>query len=216
MTLIRLDRTDQAAVLTLDRAPVNAMNLALLGDLAAAAAELAADPPKRGVVVTGKHGVFSAGADIKEAPGYDADQYATLRAHADAAFGALFHLPVPTVAALPGHAIGGGMVLALACDRRLAVPGDYHLGLPEVTVGIAYPHAAWRIVDAGLDATVKRRMVLDGKPVDPHAAHDLGIVDELVPAGDILERSLGLAHDLSQAAGYALVKAQLRGNNTPA
>ena len=212
MSLIRLDRTEGAAVLTLDRAPVNAMNLALLGDIAAAAGDLAADPPRRGVVVTGAHGVFSAGADIKEAPGYDAQQHATLRAHADAGFGAIFDLPVPTVAALPGHAIGGGLVLALSCDRRLAVPGDYQLGLPEVTVGIEYPNAAWRIVDAGLGANVKRRMVLDGKPVDPHTAHELGIVDELVPADEIIERALGLAHELSQAAGYALVKAQLRGN----
>jgi enoyl-CoA hydratase len=211
MTMIRLDRTGVAAVLTLDRAPVNAMNLALLSELAAAAGELTANPPRRGVIVTGAHGVFSAGADIKEAPDYDADQFAALRAHADAAFGALFHLPVPTVAALPGHTIGGGMVLALACDRRLAVPGEYQLGLPEVTVGIAYPETAWRIVDAGLDATVKRRMVLDGKPVDPHAAHDLGIVDELVPAGEILGRAISLADALSRAAGYAIVKAQLRG-----
>jgi enoyl-CoA hydratase len=211
MTMIRLDRTGDAAVLTLDRAPVNAMNLALLSELAGAAGELAANPPRRGVIVTGAHGVFSAGADIKEAPDYDADQFAALRAHADAAFGALFHLPVPTVAALLGHTIGGGMVLALACDRRLAVPGEYQLGLPEVTVGIAYPETAWRIVDAGLDATVKRRMVLDGKPVDPHAAHDLGIVDELVPAGEILDRAISLADALSRAAGYAIVKAQLRG-----
>jgi enoyl-CoA hydratase/carnithine racemase len=198
-------------VLTLDRAPVNAMNLALLSELAAAAGELAANPPRRGVIVTGAHGVFSAGADIKEAPDYDADQFAALRAHADAAFGALFHLPVPTVAALPGHTIGGGMVLALACDRRLAVPGEYQLGLPEVTVGIAYPETAWRIVDAGLDATVKRRMVLDGKPVDADAAHGIGIVDELVPAGEILDRAISLADALSRAAGYAIVKAQLRG-----
>lgn len=211
--MIRLDRTGDAAVLTLDRAPVNAMNLALLSELAAAAGELAANPPRRGVIVTGAHGVFSAGADIKEAPDYDADQFAALRAHADAAFGALFHLPVPTVAALPGHTIGGGMVLALACDRRLAVPGEYQLGLPEVTVGIAYPETAWRIVDAGLDATVKRRMVLDGKPVDPHAAYDLGIVDELVPGGEILDRAISLANALSRAAGYAIVKAQLRGTS---
>jgi len=117
------------------------------------------------------------------------------------------------VAALPGHTIGGGMVLALACDRRLAVPGEYQLGLPEVTVGIAYPETAWRIVDAGLDATVKRRMVLDGKPVDPHAAYDLGIVDELVPGGEILDRAISLANALSRAAGYAIVKAQLRGTS---
>jgi enoyl-CoA hydratase/carnithine racemase len=53
--------------------------------------------------------------------------------------------------------------------------------------------------------------VLDGKPVDPHAAHDLGIVDELVPAGEILDRAISLADALSRAAGYAIVKAQLRG-----
>ena len=211
MTMIRLDRPGDAAVLTLDRAPVNAMNLALMSELADAAGELAANPPRRGVIVTGAHGTFSAGADIKSAPDYDAGQLAALRDYADEAFGALFHLPVPTVAALPGHTIGGGLVLALACDRRVAVPGEYRLGLPEVTLGIAYPETAWRIVDAGLDATVKRRMVLDGKPVGPHAAHDLGIVDELVPAGEILDRAISLAGALSRAAGYATVKAQLRG-----
>ena len=211
MTMIRLDRTGEAALLTLDRAPVNAMNLALMSELADAACELAANPPRRGVIVTGAHGTFSAGADIKSAPDYDAGQLAALRDYADEAFGALFHLPVPTVAALPGHTIGGGLVLALACDRRVAVPGEYRLGLPEVTLGIAYPETAWRIVDAGLDATVKRRMVLDGRLVDPHAAHDLGIVDELVPAGEILDRAISLAGALSRAAGYATVKAQLRG-----
>ena len=91
------------------------------------------------------------------------------------------------------------------------MPGKYRLGLPEVTLGIAYPETAWRVVDAGLDATVKRRMVLDGKPVDPHVAHDLGIVDELVPADEILDRAIILAGLLSRAAGYAIVKAQLRG-----
>lgn len=211
MAIIQLDRTSDATVLTLDRAPVNAMNLALMSELAAVAGELAMNPPRRGLIVTGAHRTFSAGADIKEAPDYDAGQLAALRDHADQAFSALFHLPVPTVAALPGHAIGGGLVLALACDRRLAVPGEYRLGLPEVTLGVAYPETAWRVVDAGLDATVKRRMVLDGKPVDPHAAHDLGIVDELVPTGEILDRAISLAAALSRAAGYAIVKAQLRG-----
>ena len=75
-----------------------------------------------------------------------------------------------------GAASGIGAALA----RRLAAPGDYKLGLPEITVGIAYPEAAWSIVDASLDASVKRRMVLDGKPVDPHTAQDMGIVDEIV------------------------------------
>lgn len=214
MTTMRLDRTEGAAVLTLDRAPVNAMNLALLGELAETMAALAADPPPRGLVLTGANGVFSAGADLKETPSGDVESHiAARREVADAAFGALFHLPVPTIAALPGHALGGGLVVTLACDRRLAVPGDYQLGLPEVTVGIAYPDQAWAIVDATLDPSVKRRLVLSGERVDPHAAHDLRIVDELVPAGDLLERALALAHDLSQAAGYAVIKDQLRRRN---
>ena len=212
MTSIRLERTEGAAVLTLDRAPVNAMNLELLQTLADAAATLAADPPLRGVIVTGANGVFSAGADLKEVPTYDAAQRAQLSDAAGAAFRTLHRLPVPTVAAVPGHAIGGGLVLALTCDRRLAVPGDYRLGLPEIRVGVAYPDAAWAIVDAELDVTTKRRLVLDGAPIDPHRAADCGILDELVPAGNILERALALAATLAQAPGYAAVKAQLRGD----
>ncbi|MDA0369427.1 MAG: enoyl-CoA hydratase/isomerase family protein [Proteobacteria bacterium] len=211
MTLVRLDRTGDAAVLTLDRAPVNAMNIAVLRALDEAAAALSADPPRGGLVLTGANGVFSAGADIKEVPLYDAGARADLTAAAQSAFSTLYHLPVPTVAALPGHAMGGGMVLALTCDRRLAVPGNYKLGLPEISVGIAFPPAAWTIVNAELDVTTKRRMVLDGQPIDPHAAHDLGIIDELVPAGEIIARALKIAAALAQAPGYAAVKAQLRG-----
>lgn len=210
MAMLRLDRVGEAAVLTLDRPKVNAMNNAFLGELAETMTEIAQAPPPRGLVVTGANGLFSAGADLKEAPLYDAEERTTMRARADAAFGALWRLPVPTVAALPGHAIGGGLVLTLACDRRLAVPGHYRLGLPEITVGIPYPPEAWRIVDAGLDATTKRRLVLSGKPIDPHAAHDMGIVDEIVDLHDLLERALEIAAELSQAAGYAVVKAQLR------
>ena len=211
MSPIRLERTDGAAVLTLDRAPVNAMNLDLLQALADAAAALAADPPRRGLIVTGANGVFSAGADLKEVPGYDDAKRTQLSAAAGAAFGTLHRLPVPTVVALPGHAIGGGMVLALTGDRRLAVPGDYRLGLPEIRVGVAFPDDAWAIVDAELDVTAKRRLVLDGAPIDPHRAVELGILDELVPAGEILDRALALAAALAEAPGYAAVKAQLRG-----
>jgi enoyl-CoA hydratase/carnithine racemase len=107
------------AVLTVDRPPANAMDLALLGDVVEAVERLAADVPAA-VVLAGRQGFFSAGADLKAVPGYGpAEQRAMVEAINRMALGA-YGLPCPVVCAITGHAIAGGMVLALGGDHRVA------------------------------------------------------------------------------------------------
>ena len=110
---------DGVATVTVDRPPANAMDVTLLRDLVAAVQEVAADPPAA-VVLAGRPGFFSAGADLKAVPGYEAeDQRAMVDGINRMALG-VYALPCPVVGAITGHAIAGGMVLALCADVRVA------------------------------------------------------------------------------------------------
>jgi enoyl-CoA hydratase len=129
---------DGVTVLTFDRPPANALNIELLGELAAAFHHLAEAPPEA-VVLAGRSGCFCAGADLKAFPDYDREQR-TFGLASDA-FITAYSLECPVVGAITGHAIAGGLVLALCSDHRVAsFEGRY--GLTEVKAGVAYPRAS--------------------------------------------------------------------------
>jgi enoyl-CoA hydratase len=111
--------TDGVMLLELDRPPANAMDVELLGELCDVLDRLAADPP-RAVVLAGRSGFFSGGVDLKAVPGYGpADQRTMVERINRMAIGA-YSLPCPVVAAVTGHAVAGGLVLALGADVRIA------------------------------------------------------------------------------------------------
>ena len=120
--------------------------------------------------------------------------------------------PVPTVAAVNGHAIAGGMVLALACDYRICVEGDVTLGLTEVRVGVPFPVAAIEVARGALSPAAARTLVQFGETVGPARALELDAMDELAPAGDMTTRAMAVASNLTHipAATYQAVKHQLR------
>jgi enoyl-CoA hydratase len=202
---------DGVAVLTLDRPPANAMDLALLGDLVEAVQRLAADVPPA-VVVTGREGFFSAGADLKAVPGYGpAEQRRMVEAINAMALG-VYGLPCPVVCAITGHAIAGGMVLALCGDHRVAATeGRY--GLTEVKVGVPYPQAAIGVVRAELAAPAARVLALGNRLVDAAECVRLGAFDEALAPSAVLDRALAVARELAAmpAQVYARTKAELRG-----
>jgi len=129
VTTIRVDdRESGVRLLTLDRPPANALDEQLLGDLDAVLAAAADDDRVRAVVVTGAGAFFSAGFDLSS-PRRDEATARRLRALYRDSHLRLLLLPKPTVAMIAGHAIAGGLVLALACDYRLALDGEYRVGL---------------------------------------------------------------------------------------
>lgn len=137
VTVTRHGDRGHVAELVLDRAEAhNALSTAMARDVAAATAALAADGDLRAVVVSSASDkAFCVGADLKERNSFsDADLLAQ-RPHFRAAFGGILDLPVPTVAAVHGFALGGGLELALSCDL-LVCDETAVLGLPEVTVGV--------------------------------------------------------------------------------
>src|SRR4051812_10039286 len=134
------------------------MDVGLLGELGAAVEEIAAAPPNA-LVLAGRAGFFSAGADLKAIPTYGPEEQRASVMGINAMALGIYALPCPVVAAITGHAIAGGFVLALTADQRVAsTDGKY--GLTEVKVGVPYPQAAIGVVRAQLTATAARRLAL--------------------------------------------------------
>jgi enoyl-CoA hydratase len=127
------------------------------------------------------------------------------------AFLAWFATPLPVVAAVGGPAIAGGCVLAAAADVRLMAPGSAVIGVSELAVGVPFPAAALEIIDhaCGRDAG---RVVLGARLYSPDDAKAVGLIHEVVPAPELLDRALAAANSLAEMPpeAVALAKAQLR------
>lgn len=199
------------AVLTVDRPPANAMDLGLLREIVTSVERLAAEPP-RALVITGRPGFFSAGVDLKLAPTYGReDRHQMVAAINDMALG-VYELPCPVVGAVNGHAVAGGLVLALCTDLRVA-SGDGRYGLTEIEVAIGYPQAAIGIVAAELAPHAARRLALGAELVSARDCLELGVFDELAEPDEVLPRALELAGKLATFAPeiYTRTKRDLRG-----
>jgi enoyl-CoA hydratase len=215
MSEVQLEVRDGIAVVTLHRPPVNALNTTFLNALEETLAQLEEEETARAVVLTGAGRSFSAGLDLKEVPGYSVAEQRTLIQALSTALGRLYGFPRPTVAAINGHAIAGGLILALATDRRLAISGtpqEIQLGLTEVRVGIPFPAAPLAVVRGELTPAAARRLILGAKLYGADEAMALGVVDTLVPPAELLDRAFATARQLAElpSATYARVKGQLR------
>lgn len=158
----------------------------------------------RCLLVTGAHGMFSAGYDIGEIPDGEFEQRAErLVAHPfTEAIDSLEGFPFPTLAMLPGHTIGGGLELALACDLRVAQEGIL-LGMPPAKLGLVYSHTGLqRFIDAiGVPRT--RELFLLGRNVDASTALAWGLVTRVAPAEELEHVALELAGELAANAPLA-------------
>lgn len=198
--LVQLERRDDGvAVITLSNGKVNSLSTALLDQLDEVVTRLEADLPGA-VVVTGGDRVFAAGADISEFAGPDEAERigATFRR----AFDALADLPRATIAAVAGYALGGGCELALACDFRIAAD-TARLGQPEILLGIIPGGGGTQRLARLVGPARAKDLILTGRQVKADEALAIGLVDEVVPAGELLERALTKAAALAGGAVVA-------------
>jgi len=179
----------------------NALDHPILDAISHTLAGLAANNepgPGRCVIVTGAHGMFSAGYDIGEIPDESFEETAErLVAHPfTQAIEALEAFPYPTLASLPGHTIGGGLELALACDLRVA-KNDIKLGMPPAKLGLVYSHTGIkRFIDA-IGAARTRELFLLARNIDAGTALLWGLVNRTSPESELEELSLELAGELA-------------------
>ncbi len=179
----------------------NALDHPILDAISSTLAELAAparEPRARCVIVTGAHGMFSAGYDIGEIPDEEFEERAeALVAHPfTEAIDALEAFPWPTLAMLPGHTIGGGLELALACDLRVAQQG-IRLGMPPAKLGLVYSHTGLRRFIDAIGAARTRELFLLGRYIDAGTALQWGLVNRVEPEAELEEAALGLAAELA-------------------
>ena len=158
------------------------------------------------MVLTGEGGTFSAGYDIGDlAPERLAEEAAELLTHPfEAAMAALDAVEVPVVAGLGGHAFGGGLELALACDLRVCAPGA-RLGMPPARLGVVYSHTGLRRFVDAIGAARTRELFFTARPLDAAEALAWGLVNEVVD--DVAARAVALAEEIA-----ALAPLSLRGN----
>jgi enoyl-CoA hydratase len=209
---VRIELDGGIAVLSLERPPVNAIDLQLVRDADEALMCLEASRDTRAVVITGAGSCFSAGLDLKRVPRYGPDEQREMVHSLNRLLSRLYGIGIPTVAAINGHAIAGGLVLALACDHRVGVEASAQFGLSEARAGIPFPAAALAVVKAELTPAVARAMMLGARNLGADEALAKGVLDELQPADRVMPRARGIASDLAAAPpeAYARIKRQLR------
>ena len=192
-----IERRDRVAVVTMTTNPVNAQNRAFFADLHEAFDRLERDHPESPVVLTGTGTRFSAGLDLGEHfPLFAGDPAAVASWFAQyrATNMRLFTYPRPTVAAVNGHAFAGGLITAAVCDYRVAVGDDgARFGLNEVPIGIPMPAVYVRMLAYAWGEPVVARTCLLGEIFTPAQADALGLVHELVPAEQLLDRAVAVA-----------------------
>src|SRR3954453_16984594 len=208
---IHIEESGDVAVVRIDRPPANALDLDLLTEGHKVRERLLADDPGA-VVLTGTDRFFSAGMDLKAAPAMStSDQRHTVDG-INRLFSGWYAFPRPVVAAVNGHAVAGGLILALCADRRIGAT-ECSLGLTELRAGLPYPLAAISVVRAELSAAAARRLALGAELLSPQEALELGLVDELIEREEVLPHAIELAASLATLprSTYAQVKMQLRG-----
>jgi enoyl-CoA hydratase/carnithine racemase len=209
---IHVEEDGDVAVVRIDRPPANALDIDLLAEGHQVRERLERAQPGA-VVITGTDKFFSAGMDLKLTPNLSTvDQRATVQG-INRLFAGWYAFPRPVVAAVNGHAIAGGLILALCADHRVCAT-EGKLGLTELRAGLAYPVAALAVVRAELSPSTARRLALQAELIEPQLAFALGVVDELVPPAEVLDRALEMARGMAELprAAYTQVKRQLRGS----
>jgi enoyl-CoA hydratase len=196
-------------LLRIDTGRANAMTAAFLAELEQVMRELAADPP-RGLVITGSGRSFRAGLALPDLLDLDRQSLRSFMQGFARAMAAVLTLPTPTVAAVNGHAVAGGCVLALMCDHRMMADGPGRIGLNEVALGIGLPTSVVAPLRARVPARSLAPIALAADLFAPAEALALGLVDDVVPPDDLeivaVERAEVLA---GPPAASAQVKAAL-------
>lgn len=210
MSLVRADLRDEVAILTLDRPKANAFSPELVADLSEA---LAGQTKARGVVLASAlPGMFSAGWDLKLIVDRERPAMEEFVASYSDLVRQIFVFGPPIVAALPGHAIAGGLIVAMGADERIAAEGKGKFGLSEVILGVSVPQCLMEPFRHVVGPRQMERLAATGENVGVEEARSIGLVDRIVPAGELLDRAVERVRVLSglSAAAYAAIKLRSR------
>jgi enoyl-CoA hydratase len=207
---IRVEPYGEVAVLHLEHGKANTLDTEFCRAITWAMEEVL-DPRYVAVVLTGTGDIFSAGADLRRILAGGRGYIANFLPALSDAFLAVFGFPRPVVAAVNGHAIAGGAVLAAACDRRVMGDGQGRIGVTELLVGVPFPLVAMEILRCTLGNNRLSELAFLGRTYPHDQALMLGLVDEVTRQQEVLPRAVGLAKRLAAipTGSFAHTKAQI-------
>jgi enoyl-CoA hydratase/carnithine racemase len=204
---VTLEVESGVGTIRLDRPPMNAFSRQVQEELKASAEEATRRADVRAVVVYGGEKVFAAGADIKEMTAMSYSDVAPVARRLSACFGAISEIPKPTVAAITGYALGGGMEVALGCDRRVC--GDNaKLGQPEILLGIIPGGGGTQRMARLIGPSRAKDLIFTGRMVGAEEALAIGLVDQVVPADEVYAAARSWAEQFATGPAVALAAAK--------
>ena len=194
--------------LNLDRPPANALNHDLLRALLSGM-ETALGNGARGLILSGREGMFSAGVDVPELLGMDRPAIQGFWSLLFESSKRLLTCPVPVVAAVAGHSPAGGAVLAAHCDYRIGADGPFKIGFNEVQVGLPLSTTILAVFEGIVGSRVSRQLAMQGKMLTMEEARDIGFVDELHASAAVIPRSLEYLEGLLSLPPIAMNRTRL-------
>jgi Delta3-Delta2-enoyl-CoA isomerase len=206
---MRIERNGPVALLRMENGKANAISATLLERLDGLIAQLG---DARAAVITGQGSAFCAGLDLPALADLDRATMRGFIRRFDAVMLRIFELPIPLIAAVNGHAVAGGCVLALQADVRIGADREARIGLNETQLGIGLPAPVVETLRWQVPGSSLAPLALEGRLVSPREALQLGLLHELVPEADLLPRALQRAGALAALppAGLRMVKDSLR------
>ena len=191
------------ATVRVDRGPMNAISTTVQAGLRDAADSLARSGEARAVVLTGGPKIFAAGADVKEMAEWSYEDVARYSHGLQASFTAIAQLPMPTIAAINGYALGGGLELALCCDLRVAGEGA-RVGQPEILLGLIPGAGGTQRLTRLVGPSRAKDLIFTGRQVKSAEALTLGIVDRVVADDQVIAEATAWAEQLARGPELAL------------
>jgi enoyl-CoA hydratase len=213
-THVTTELRDGVLIIQLDDGKANALSFDVIAALHESLDLAEADDSIGAVVIHGRPGRFSAGFDLGVMLGDDMSAIIDLVADGGALVRRLYGGSVPVVAACTGHALAGGALVLLGCDVRIGADVDAKIGLNEVAIKMVLPDWAFTISEARLSKRQAQRALANARITTPRDAIDVGFIDEVVAADDVLERSIEVAIQLASTldpSAYQRTIAKLRG-----
>ena len=209
--MIDLKNDNGIVTITITHGKANALDIELSEKLARCFQQIS-ESAARAVVVTGQGRIFSAGVDLVRLGSGGADYVRKFLPALHRAFNAVFFCPKPVVAAINGHAIAGGCVLACCADRRIMARANGRIGVTELLVGVPFPATAIEVMRFAVPARHLQELLFGGATYDVDAAVERGLLDVIVPADELLPSAIAAAEQLAalSSAAFAQTKAQLR------
>src|SRR3972149_3269233 len=205
--VVTFSKSDAVGSITLNRPPANSYDINFMRDLDAAIEAAHGDAGVKVVILkSASEKFFSAGADVKAFMANTTAANMEMIRFAHQALDKMAASAKVFIAAINGHALGGGLEMALACDLRFAAEGNYRIGLPEVTLGLLPGNGGTQRLPRLIGANKALEMMLTGEAVTPEEALRLGIVNRLFPADKLMEETGAYARKLASGASLAIAR----------